>query len=947
MKKKAKFTKMVGVFSTAALLFTQVFTVGNAIGLETKDLKAQESINQRVLQKITAQGEEAELHIDLDLVYSEENYQNDYAPNTVLVGLRRPSGRRAAAAANMFEGINVASAESLMTFADENEGITPLSANGADVDTEPSKGAFVEEQTGVYEIVKLNLAGQDVLDAIEILKENPQVVYAEPDYLYTPAAVPNDPYFGSQWDMNKIQAPEAWEIATGSSDVVVGVVDTGIDYDHIDLADNIWTNPGEIPGNGIDDDGNGYIDDVHGWDFFHDDCDPDDYTGGIYGGHGTHVAGTIGAATNNGIGVAGINWNVKLAALKYYDEDIQTGKGSTTVRAVDYAIKEDIPILNNSYGGNVYNTSMYLAIARYNGLFVAGAGNDALNNDIKSFYPAGYDLPNIIAVASTNQDDSLSSFSNYGETTVDIGAPGVNIYSNYPNDTYRNWQGTSMATPHVAGAAALLKSYRPWLTTKDLKKIILESGDDASELAGKTVTGKRLNLYKMLQMAENYAPTGEITDISANIPLQDSIDVGDDYKIYRFTPRNSGKHVFRTFSKMDTIGKLYMEDGTLVASNDDGNYEDIRNYNPIDFYFEYDVSNRQTYYLVVSAWAEHTGEFEVRINQTDDYGNSFEDAYEIPLDINISVHSDTNFDIDMDYFKFNISTAGYYGVFGFCEGSNIQIAVYDADQEPVLQRLPDSEIVEFLYFEPGLYYMSTYDYYGTIGDYTIRVSPVSSRYKTLAADNFTTLAPTMMNHYNLGLGFSGNWKSSVAGEPLFVPCSACVKDGKVTTMQSVDLNNSFGLKSIGMYRSFATPLYFNKNGEYMVTFKMTTLPLSGNPYQYVDFGGQFQVGWRQNGSQIRPYTTFGSQAADAPRVLEGNEEYTFVVKVEAQQSGNDTLKMKVYSSSETPNYMPETWDYVTSYNRSGQADYVGVYFENNSTAEAHPTFDDLYVLKKY
>ena len=938
MKKKAKFTKMVGVFSTAALLFTQVFTVGNAIGLEAKDLKAQESINQSVLQKITAQGEEAELHIDLDLVYSEENYQNDYAPNTVLVGLRKPSGRRAAAAANMFEGVNVASTESLMTFADENEGITPFSANVEEDASEPSKGAFVEEQTGVYEIVKLNLAGQDVLDAIEILKENPQVVYAEPDYLYTPSAVPNDPYFGWQPDMKKIHAPEAWGIATGSADVVVGVVDSGIDCDHIDLADNIWTNPGEIPGNGIDDDGNGYIDDVHGWNFYFSNNNPDDDHG-----HGTHIAGTIGAATNNGIGIAGTNWNVKLVPLKVAYENRYPH--SYTIRAVEYATEKNIPILNNSYGGNVYDASSYLAIAQYPGLFVASAGNDALNDDITRHYPASYDLPNIISVASTDQDDSLSSFSNYGETTVDIGAPGSGIFSTLPGDSYGHKNGTSMATPHVVGAAALLKSYRPWLKTKDLKKIILESGDDASELAGKTVTGKRLNLYKMLQMAENYEPTD--ADISANIPLQDSIDVGDDYKIYRFTPRNSGKHVFRTFSKMDTIGKLYMEDGTLVASNDDGNYEDIRNYNPTDFYFEYDVSNRLTYYLVVSAWAEHTGEFEVRINQTDDYGNSFEDAYEIPLDINISVHSDTNFDIDMDYFKFNIPTAGYYGVFGFCEGSNIQIAVYDADQEPVLQRLPDSEIVEFLYFEPGLYYMSTYDYYGTIGDYTIRVSPVSSRYKTLAADNFTTLAPTMMNHYNLGLGFSGNWKSSVAGEPLFVPCSACVKDGKVTTMQSVDLNNSFGLKSIGMYRSFATPLYFNKNGEYTVTFKMTTLPLSGNPYQYVDFGGQFQVGWRQNGSQIRPYTTFGSQAADAPRVLEGNEEYTFVVKVEAQQSGNDTLKMKVYSSSETPNYMPETWDYVTSYNRSGQADYVGVYFENNSTAEAHPTFDDLYVLKKY
>ena len=940
MKKRAKLTKMVGVFSAAALLFTQVFTVGNAIGFETKDLKAQESINQSVLQKITAQEEEAELHIDLDLVYSEENYQNDYAPNTVLVGLRKPSGRRAAAAANVFEGINIASAESLMTFADENEGITPFSVNGADVDTEPSKGAFVEEQTGVYEIVKLNLAGQDVLDAIEILKENPQVVYAEPDYLYTSSAVPNDFLLYRQWEWEQIQAPEAWGIATGSADVVVGVVDTGIDYDHIDLADNIWTNPGEIPGNGIDDDGNGYIDDVHGWDFYHDDCDPEDNHG-----HGTHIAGTIGAVTNNEIGVAGINWNVKLAPLKYYDIDDMTGKGSTTLRAVQYATKENIPILNNSYGSDAYNTSMYLAIAQYPGLFVVAAGNDTSNNDIISQYPSDYQLSNIISVASTDITDGLSSFSNYGKNTVDIGAPGSDIYSTMPNNNYGNKSGTSMAAPHVTGAAALLKSYRPELETRDLKKIILESGDDIPWLADKIVTGKRLNLYKMLQMAENYVPTEEITDISAGVPLQDSID-GDDYKIYRFTPRNSGKHLFRTCGKIDTIGKLYTEDGTLVASNDDGNYEDIRNYNPTDFYFEYDVSNRLTYYLVVTTSGFTAGEYEVRVDGTDDYGNSFEDAYEIPLDVNIPVHSDTDFDIDMDYFKFNIPTAGYYGVFGICEGSDIQIAVYDEDQEPVLQRLPDSEIVEFLYFEPGLYYMSTCDYFGTIGDYTIRVSPVNSRYKTLAADNFTTLAPMMMNHYNLGLGFSGNWSKSVAGGTAFAPCSVCVKDGKVTTVQSVDLNNSFGVKSIEMYRPFATPLYFNKNGEYTVTFKMTTLPLSGNPYQYVDFGGQFQVGWRQNGSQIRPYTTFGSQAADAPRVLEGNEEYTFVVKVEAQQSGNDTLKMKVYSSSETPNYMPETWDYVTSYNRSGQADYVGVYFENNSTAEAHPTFDDLYVLKK-
>ena len=945
MKKRVKFTKMVGVFSAATLLFTQVFTVGNAIGLETKDLKAQESINQSVLQKITAQGEEAELHIDLDLVYSEENYQNDYAPNTVLVGLRRPSGRRAAAAANMFEGVNVASAESLMTFADENEGITPFSANGADVDTEPSKGAFVEEQTGVYEIVKLNLAGQDVLDAIEILKENPQVVYAEPDYLYTPTITPPDPGMDEQWGMDKIWATEAWQYHTGSSDVVVGVIDTGIDYDHEDLANNIWTNPGEIPGNGIDDDGNGYIDDVYGWDFYHDDNDPDDYENGltgIYGGHGTHVAGIIGAEVN-GIGVVGLNWQVKLAALKYYDEDEQTGRGSSTVRAVQYATKENIPILNNSNGGQGYQASMYLAIAKYNGLFVAAAGNDTANNDETGYYPAGYELSNIISVASTDRNDNLSSFSNYGETTVDIGAPGSSIYSTLPEDSYGYKSGTSMAAPHVTGAAAFLKSYRPGLKSKDLKAIILESGDNVPALAGKTVTGKRLNVLKMLRLADTYEPTEEFTDISAGYPIQDSIDTGDGYKIYRFTPDNSGEYVFRTFSSQDTIGELYTEDGTLVASNDDGYYEDFRNYNPVDFYIAHNASNRRTYYLVVKLSDYNTGAYEVRVDKVDDYGNTFAKAYEIPLAYDVPGR--INADNDIDYFKFNVLAAGDYVVSAHSEGSSVYMTVYDENQQPVLQGPPDPDIVRTIHLEPGVYYIELNDYYEDQSNYTLNVSPEDSAYTTLAADNFTTPEPMMMNQYTQGFGFASDWSSNYVQFQHFIPRTVCVKDGKATTLHSVHWGGDMG-QNIGMYRQFYTPIQFDQDGEYLVTFKMTVRPQGGETFQNVDFGGQFQVGWRRTGYELHPYTSFNKKKVDIPMDLEEDEEYTFVVKINTKQTENDTLYLKMYSSSETPDYMPENWDYEVSYNRSGQAFYIGTYFKNGSGSQTYPTFDDLYVLKK-
>ncbi|MDP7269578.1 MAG: S8 family peptidase, partial [Pirellulales bacterium] len=249
--------------------------------------------------------------------------------------------------------------------------------------------------------------------------------YIQPNYTFTiDATIPNDPNFANLWGLNNtgqsggtadadIDAPEAWDIQTGT-DILIGVIDTGIDYTHPDLVNNIWTNPGEIAGNGIDDDANGYVDDVHGYDFAYGDSDPMDGNG-----HGTHCAGTIAAQGNDSTGVAGINWDAQLMALKFLDD---YGYGSTynALLAVEYATMMGARITNNSWGGGGYDSALYDAIAAAgvaNSLFVAAAGNASTNNDSSAKYPASYDLDNIIAVASTDHNDAMSYFSNYGATT--------------------------------------------------------------------------------------------------------------------------------------------------------------------------------------------------------------------------------------------------------------------------------------------------------------------------------------------------------------------------------------------------------------------------------------------------------------------------------------------------------------------------------------------------
>jgi subtilisin family serine protease len=348
--------------------------------------------------------------------------------------------------------------------------------------------------------------GVDAVEARDRLARLPEVEHAELNYVVRTQAMPKDESFSSLWGLNNtgtsgradadIDAPEAWDFETGSDTVVVAIIDTGVDYKHPDLIGNMWRNTGEIPGNGIDDDGNGYVDDVVGYDFVNHDGDPwDDHS------HGTHVAGTIGAVGNNGVGVTGVCWKTRIMALKFLGAG---GSGSTSdaVSAVLYATANGAKVMNNSWGGGGYSQALFDAIRVADSagvLFVAAAGNSGTNNDVYPFYPASYDLPNVLVVAATDSADALASFSCYGATSVDLAAPGVNIFSTTPGGQYGQKSGTSMATPHVVGAAALLLSDSPGLRAADLKGLLMSYLEQLPALAGRTVTGGRLNVYRALR----------------------------------------------------------------------------------------------------------------------------------------------------------------------------------------------------------------------------------------------------------------------------------------------------------------------------------------------------------------------------------------------------------------------------------------------------------------
>jgi hypothetical protein len=372
-------------------------------------------------------------------------------------------------------------------------------------------------------------------EALAKYRQDPDVLYAEPNYIVRTMITPDDARFGELWGLHNtgqlggtagadIDAPGAWELTTGSSSVVVAVIDTGIDYNHPDLSANMFRNTPDCIANGIDDDGNGRIDDCFGIDTANNDSDPLDDNR-----HGSHVAGTIGARGNNGTGVAGINWNASLMACKFLNA---SGSGTTAgaIGCLEYVktMKDrgaNIIATNNSWGGGGFSQALFDAIQRHQEagiLFVAAAGNGnalgvGVNNDQTPFYPCNYGLSNVICVAATTRSDGRADFSNYGRRTVHIGAPGTEILSTTLNGTYTMLNGTSMATPHVTGTAALLKAADPSRDWRAIRNLILAGGDDAPSMAN-TITQKRLNALGALTCANS-------TVFSRLTPIADSVAV--------------------------------------------------------------------------------------------------------------------------------------------------------------------------------------------------------------------------------------------------------------------------------------------------------------------------------------------------------------------------------------------------------------------------------------
>jgi subtilisin family serine protease len=416
---------------------------------------------------------------------------------------------------------------------------------------------------------------------LENAATNPAIEYAEPNYiLHTvgtrdnpPENIPNVADFGRLWGMKNtgqtdaegtvglvgadIGATKAWAVTTGNKDIAVAVIDTGVDYTHPELKENIFVNSGEIADNGIDDDANGFIDDIHGWNFAgvstNNPMDDNE--------HGTHVSGTIGAKGDGaGNKIAGVTWNTSILPVKFL-----TGSGSGTladaVKAIQYATKMNVKIMSNSWGGGGFSQAMYDAIneAKIKGiLFVAAAGNDSANSDSSPHYPAGYQIDNVMAVAATTNRDTLASFSTYGKRTVHIAAPGHKIYSSIKGGGYNTFSGTSMATPHVSGAAALVWGANPSLTYAEIKERLMKSRDFIPALSRKVASSGRLNVYNAVMGIYPVSPEpseDQWRDIAFN-PAESAHPYANSFKQeFAFEAPENVKFMRVVFSKVE------LEDG--------------------------------------------------------------------------------------------------------------------------------------------------------------------------------------------------------------------------------------------------------------------------------------------------------------------------------------------------------------------------------------------------
>jgi thermitase len=437
----------------------------------------------------------------------------------------------------------------------------------------------------------------------------PEVSYVEPNYIYqaigsTPSveailagtlretfssSSPNDPLYGKLWGLSNtgsnepdrnggqspnpgvagadIRAEKAWEISKGDQDIVIAVIDTGIDYNHPDLKNNMWVNLKEVPGNGVDDDQNGYVDDVYGWNAALDHGNPMDGNS-----HGTHCAGTIGAEHDNGLGVAGVMDKVQIMAVKFLSD---SGSGSLTdaVEAIDYATKMNVDIMSNSWGGGGYSQALSDAItaAKNKGiLFVAAAGNSSTNNDARPTYPANYEVDNVISVASHTAQDSLSSFSCFGRKTVHIAAPGSNILSSTPNGEYKVFSGTSMATPHVSGVIGLLLAENGRLPVVEVRERLMATSIPGSAYRRSVASGGRVSAYHFLTNTRIPRP-GPQESSWKTITLSENFETPHPYqdnskfsKTYTFPGAKYVKLVIEKYDTEATYDVLSIRDGNGV-----------------------------------------------------------------------------------------------------------------------------------------------------------------------------------------------------------------------------------------------------------------------------------------------------------------------------------------------------------------------------------------------
>jgi thermitase len=378
-------------------------------------------------------------------------------------------------------------------------------------------------------VVKFN-EKSSIDSLISRLKQNPNVEYAEPNYIVKAIQTTksiwenlnsintNDPKFNNLWGLVNtgnnepagsrgnssssgvagadINAIKAWGITKGSKAIKIAIIDTGVDYNHPDLKANMWTNTAEANGiAGVDDDGNGYIDDIHGYDFANKDGDPMDGNG-----HGTHCAGTIAAVHDNGIGIAGVMGEAEIVGVKFLT-DQGSGSSADAIAAIDYATKIGVDIMSNSWGGGGYSQALKDSIVAANRagiIFTAAAGNSATDNNTSPHYPSNYEVDNVISVAAHNYNDELASFSCYGSNTVHVSAPGRNILSTVPNNSYDVYSGTSMATPHVTGVVGLYLAHNGTTDPKDLRDKLMESSVYGAAYGKKTISGGRVDAFNFL-----------------------------------------------------------------------------------------------------------------------------------------------------------------------------------------------------------------------------------------------------------------------------------------------------------------------------------------------------------------------------------------------------------------------------------------------------------------